>query len=343
MPKRAGDVLAEQAEQVLAECERENLETLNEAYQAFAAKVDTRALLAWKLPDGLDDLLLPLFRDAVVAITKDLRLGELTAAAGPSPYRAKVDEAIEELRKARILGRERQFRTRLVEKHYVAARALVMVEQLDREISILDGVLLPEGVAAVREALRDACADAIKWAENVDAKETDRTSLFDRIEAALKATQGADVEDQAFAVRAAVAQHERAKVANGEPTLFEARDDDRAHRLVANRLSEVTLFVESECREVARMVLHTLAADGFVLGRRIRHATESEPPRVEWANRLELRGESEIVPAGPTREGGGEEGARKRMQFPWHTALLKRTVTYGPWVEVPVDSTNGDD
>lgn len=97
---------------------------------------------------------------------------------------------------------------------------------------------------------------------------TDPTSLFERIEAALKETQGRDLEDQAFAVRAAVAAHGRAKVANGEPTLFEAPDDDRAHRLVANRLSEVTLFVESECNEVARMVLNTLAKDGFVLGRR---------------------------------------------------------------------------
>lgn len=96
-------------------------------------------------------------------------------------------------------------------------------------------------------------------------------SLFERISAALAETQGRDLDEQAYAVRAAVAQHERAKVEHGEPTLFEAPDDDRAHRLVANRLSEVTLFVESECREVARMVLHTLEADGFVLGRR-RHA-----------------------------------------------------------------------
>lgn len=71
-------------------------------------------------------------------------------------------------------------------------------------------------------------------------------------------------------------------------------------------------------------------------------AESSEPPRTEWANRLELRGESEIVPVGPKREGGGEEGARERMRFPWHTALLKRTVTYGPWIEVPVEKEMND-
>jgi hypothetical protein len=50
--------------------------------------------------------------------------------------------------------------------------------------------------------------------------------------------------------------------------LAEAPDDDRAHRLVMNRLSEVTLLTGEQCRRVARDVLHTLAADGFVLARR---------------------------------------------------------------------------
>lgn len=107
---------------------------------------------------------------------------------------------------------------------------------------------------------------------------TDSTSLLERIETALTETQAESLEEQAYAVRAAVAQHERAKVANGEPTLFEAPDDGRAQRLVTNRLSEVTLFVDSECREVARMVLHTLEADGFVLARG-RHAAEYNTDR----------------------------------------------------------------
>lgn len=170
MPKR-GDIEAQQADEVLAQFGRENLEALNDVYQAFVAKVDVDALLGWKLGQGMDALLLPLFRAALVAIAKDLRLGELTAAPEPNPYRAKVDEGIAGLRKARILGHERQFRTRLVEKHYAAARALVMVEQLDREISVLDGVLLPDGIAAVREALRDACADAVKWVDGIKSPE----------------------------------------------------------------------------------------------------------------------------------------------------------------------------
>ena len=148
MPTSARDVMAAQfaarEATVLAEFGAENLEALNEVYQAFAANVDVDALLGWKLGQGMDALLLPLFRAALVAITKDLRLGEL--------------------------------------------------------------------------------------------------------------------------------------------------------------------------------------------------APESEPPRTEWANRLELPdGHSELHEAGPVREGGGERMARQRMQYAWYTALLKRTVTYGPWVEVPVE------
>lgn len=109
---------------------------------------------------------------------------------------------------------------------------------------------------------------------------TDQPSLCDRISAALTESRGLDHDEQVIAVRAAVARRELDRRKHGEPTLFEAPDDDRAERLVANRLSEVTLFVESECQEVARMVLHTLEADGFVLARR-RHA------------------------AGPSKEGGG--------------------------------------
>ena len=70
-------------------------------------------------------------------------------------------------------------------------------------------------------------------------------------------------------------------------------------------------------------------------------AESSEPPRTEWANRLERDGWSEVVSAGPVVEGGGEQPARYRMKHGWGTAL-KRTVTYGPWVEVPTGQ-DGDD
>jgi hypothetical protein len=74
---------------VLAEFGRENIETLAEVYAAFVDRVDTRALLTWRLPDGLDDLLLPLFTAALVAITKDLRLGEFACIKATASDEAK--------------------------------------------------------------------------------------------------------------------------------------------------------------------------------------------------------------------------------------------------------------
>jgi hypothetical protein len=94
------------------------------------------------------------------------------------------------------------------------------------------------------------------------------TSLYERIEAALSDSRTKDFNDQVAAVMAAVSQHERAKVANGEPTLFEAPDDDRAERLLATRLSELTRLTEEQCRSLGYALTHTLAVDGFVLGRR---------------------------------------------------------------------------
>lgn len=149
MPKRAGDIAAEQAAEVRAQFGEENLEAVHDSYRRFADEVDVKRMLAWSIKEPLDDLLMPLFLAAVVTIARDLRLGELAAG--------------------------------------------------------------------------------------------------------------------------------------------------------------------------------------------------SEPPRVEWANRLELPdGHSELHEVGPVREGGGERMARQRMQYAWYTALLKRTVTYGPWVEVPVEEGGND-
>jgi hypothetical protein len=92
--------------------------------------------------------------------------------------------------------------------------------------------------------------------------------VYDRIKAALKESRAGDLDDQTVAVMAAVAQHQRAKVANGEPTLFETPDDDRAERLIANRLSELTMLTEGQCRTLSYALTHTLVVDGFVLGRR---------------------------------------------------------------------------
>ena len=94
------------------------------------------------------------------------------------------------------------------------------------------------------------------------------TGLYDRIEAALKDSRVGDLDEQAVAVMAAVAQHQRAKVANGEPTLFETPDDDRAERILANRLSELTMLTEQQCRSLSYALTHTLTVDGFVLARR---------------------------------------------------------------------------
>jgi hypothetical protein len=100
------------------------------------------------------------------------------------------------------------------------------------------------------------------------------TGLYERIEAALRDSRARDLDDQAVAVMAAVARHQRARVANGEPTLFETPDDDRAERLLANRLSELTMLSEQQCRSLSYALTHTLTVDGFVLGRRRSMAAE---------------------------------------------------------------------
>ena len=50
--------------------------------------------------------------------------------------------------------------------------------------------------------------------------------------------------------------------------------------------------------------------------------------RYEWGGVLELQGETEI--SGPA----SEKMARGWAKQPWYTALLRRTVVTGPWVEV---------
>jgi hypothetical protein len=64
-----------------------------------------------------------------------------------------------------------------------------------------------------------------------------------------------------------------------------------------------------------------------------------DPPRVEWATQV------------PTADGSfdvgaphSEEFARNRMRLghPQNVALLRRTVTYSPWVEVPANAEAGD-
>jgi hypothetical protein len=98
--------------------------------------------------------------------------------------------------------------------------------------------------------------------------------LYARIKTALNESRAEDLDDQVVAVMAAVSRHERAKVANGEPTLFEAPDDDRAERLLANRLSELTMLTEQQCRSLSYALMHTLVVDGFVLARRQSMAAE---------------------------------------------------------------------
>ncbi len=57
--------------------------------------------------------------------------------------------------------------------------------------------------------------------------------------------------------------------------------------------------------------------------------------RHEWAT--EINGQRDPEQLDPTTEAS----ARSRMQYPWHTALVRREVRYGPWVEVPVDDAGG--
>lgn len=65
-----------------------------------------------------------------------------------------------------------------------------------------------------------------------------------------------------------------------------------------------------------------------------------DPPRVEWA--------TQIATADGSFDAGtphSEAFARNRMRLghPSNVALLRRTVTFGPWVEVPVDAEAGDE
>ena len=59
-----------------------------------------------------------------------------------------------------------------------------------------------------------------------------------------------------------------------------------------------------------------------------------DPPRVEWGVQLATRDGSFDVSR------SGEWLARERMRYglPTMLALVRRTVTYGPWVEVPADT-----
>lgn len=84
---RKGDREHEAAEEVIAQFGRENLEAILDTYRAFVEHVDTKALLAWTIRDGIDDLLMPVFRAALLAIIKDLRLREISEqlAACPAP------------------------------------------------------------------------------------------------------------------------------------------------------------------------------------------------------------------------------------------------------------------
>lgn len=105
--------------------------------------------------------------------------------------------------------------------------------------------------------------------------------------------------------------------------------------------AEILRYVAERLREEPNptaLIAHSLTLD--MLAEEL--PAESDPPRTEWANRLEHDGRREVVPVGPEREGGGEAFARRRLENPWHTALLRRTVSYGPWVEVPTESEIAD-
>lgn len=51
------------------------------------------------------------------------------------------------------------------------------------------------------------------------------------------------------------------------PLIRRREYDSRAHRLVSGRLLEIAMMSEKESESVARQVLHTLTADGYVLAR----------------------------------------------------------------------------
>jgi hypothetical protein len=65
-----------------------------------------------------------------------------------------------------------------------------------------------------------------------------------------------------------------------------------------------------------------------------------DPPRVEWATRMRWPSDGSEEIGHPI----GESLARSRATDcpKLHVALLRRMVTYGPWVEVPVDAEAGD-
>jgi hypothetical protein len=108
--------------------------------------------------------------------------------------------------------------------------------------------------------------------------------------------------------------------------------------------AEILTYVAERLREqpdATALIAHSLTLD--MLAEEL--AAQSDPPRIEWANRscrLERDGQPEIVSAGPLAEGGGEPLARRRMEFPWFTAVLQRTVTFGSWVEAPRETGAND-
>lgn len=67
----------EQVAEVRAEFDDENLQMLADVYQAFRARIDLGAVMSWRIGQGEDVLLYPLFQAALVAISADMRLGEV--------------------------------------------------------------------------------------------------------------------------------------------------------------------------------------------------------------------------------------------------------------------------
>lgn len=90
-------------------------------------------------------------------------------------------------------------------------------------------------------------------------------------------------------------------------------------------VSELTDLVDQLCDELQPS---TASGEG------------QDPPRVEWATRQRWPqdGSEEIT------QPVDETMARNRMRLLplMHVALLRRTVTYGPWVQVPVETETND-
>lgn len=82
MTARPKSATPEQVAEIRAEFGDENLQTLADVYQAFRARVDLAPVMAWRLGQGDDTLLYPLFQAALVAIGADMRLGEVMEMLG---------------------------------------------------------------------------------------------------------------------------------------------------------------------------------------------------------------------------------------------------------------------